>query len=93
MKRADNGCWAIPSGHVERGESVEEAIVREVREEGFQLSSTPGSVHTFKSIVIPGIARAGLVSDRVRPGYEEAQIKVFTDSALLRELEDRGDVA
>jgi hypothetical protein len=68
-------------------------IVREVREEGFQLSSTPGSVHTFKSIVMPGIARAGLVSDRVRPGYEEAQIKVFTDSALLRELEDRGDVA
>ncbi|MFD1427003.1 HAD-IIA family hydrolase [Kroppenstedtia sanguinis] len=38
MRRADNGCWAVPSGHVERGESVEEAIVREIREEtGLQV--------------------------------------------------------
>ncbi|MFL1676626.1 HAD-IIA family hydrolase [Paenibacillus dendritiformis] len=38
MKRSDNGCWGIPSGHVERGESVEEAIVREIREEtGLQV--------------------------------------------------------
>ena len=33
MKRADNGLWGIPSGHVEPGETVEEAIIREVREE------------------------------------------------------------
>ncbi|MCY9514136.1 HAD-IIA family hydrolase [Paenibacillus apiarius] len=33
MKRADNGCWGIPSGHVELGETVEEAIVREIAEE------------------------------------------------------------
>lgn len=33
MKRADNGLWGIPSGHVEPGETVEEAIIREIQEE------------------------------------------------------------
>lgn len=33
MKRIDNGLWGIPSGHVEPGETVEEAIKREVMEE------------------------------------------------------------
>jgi hypothetical protein len=33
MKRADNGLWGIPSGHVEPGETVEEAIIREIYEE------------------------------------------------------------
>ena len=32
-RRADNGLWGLPSGHVEPGETVEEAVVREVREE------------------------------------------------------------
>ncbi len=32
-KRADNGFWGLPGGSVDKGESVAEAIVREVREE------------------------------------------------------------
>ncbi|MBV9230146.1 MAG: HAD-IIA family hydrolase [Chloroflexi bacterium] len=32
-KRADNGLWGLPSGHMERGETIEEAVVREIREE------------------------------------------------------------
>lgn len=32
-RRADNGLWCLPSGGVDPGESVEECIVREVREE------------------------------------------------------------
>jgi 8-oxo-dGTP pyrophosphatase MutT (NUDIX family) len=33
IKRKDNGLWGIPSGHVEPGETVEEAIIREIWEE------------------------------------------------------------
>jgi ADP-ribose pyrophosphatase YjhB (NUDIX family) len=32
-RRADNGKWCLPSGHMEPGESAEEACIREVREE------------------------------------------------------------
>ncbi|MCM3744437.1 NUDIX domain-containing protein [Sporosarcina luteola] len=33
QKRADVGLWGIPSGHVEIGETVSEAVMREVKEE------------------------------------------------------------
>ncbi len=33
MQRSDNGCWGLPGGYVEPGESVVEATVREVMEE------------------------------------------------------------
>ncbi|MDQ0215823.1 ADP-ribose pyrophosphatase YjhB (NUDIX family) [Oikeobacillus pervagus] len=33
QKRADVGLWGIPSGHIEIGETVSEAAVREVKEE------------------------------------------------------------
>lgn len=33
QKRADVGLWGIPSGHVEIGETVSEAAIREMKEE------------------------------------------------------------
>src|SRR5213080_3661891 len=33
QKRDDNGLWGLPGGSVEPGESITEAVVREVREE------------------------------------------------------------
>ena len=33
QKRADVGLWGIPSGHVEPGETVSEAAIREIKEE------------------------------------------------------------
>jgi hypothetical protein len=59
---------------------------------GFKLSATPGTVHTVKSLILPGIVRAGLVSDRVRPTYEGAGIKLFSDTRVLEEFEDSGEV-
>jgi len=32
-RRADNGSWCLPGGHMEPGESVQEACLRECREE------------------------------------------------------------
>ena len=33
QKRVDNGWWGLPSGHVDVGESVEQAAIREIWEE------------------------------------------------------------
>ncbi|WP_397538536.1 NUDIX domain-containing protein [Rummeliibacillus pycnus] len=33
QKRADVGLWGIPSGHIEIGETVSEAAIREIKEE------------------------------------------------------------
>ncbi len=33
MQRSDNGHWGLPGGYVEPGESVQQAALREVREE------------------------------------------------------------
>jgi hypothetical protein len=68
------------------------AALRQEVAEGFRMEGAPGSVHSFRSLIMPGIVRAGLVSDRVRPEYEAAQIKLFDDVSLLEELEDRGGI-
>jgi hypothetical protein len=68
------------------------AVLAEVKA-GFQLQATPGSVHTFKGIILPGIVRAGLVTDRVRPAYQNAEIKLFSDTTLLEEFERTGELA
>jgi ADP-ribose pyrophosphatase YjhB (NUDIX family) len=33
VRRSENGCWAVPGGYMEPGESVSEACIREVWEE------------------------------------------------------------
>jgi hypothetical protein len=59
---------------------------------GFKPYAMPGGVHTLKSLILPGIVRAGLVSDRVRPTYEAAGIKLFADTRVLEEFEGTGEV-
>ncbi|MDQ0272792.1 ADP-ribose pyrophosphatase YjhB (NUDIX family) [Cytobacillus purgationiresistens] len=33
QKRADANLWGIPSGHIEKGETIADAAIREVKEE------------------------------------------------------------
>jgi hypothetical protein len=60
---------------------------------GFKITTPPGSVHTMKGLILPGIVRAGLVSDRVRARYEASGIRLFSDTAVLEQFERTGDVA
>lgn len=55
-RRMDNGRWCLPGGHIEPGESVAEACVREILEEtGLQtevvrllgVSSNPHMIYTY----------------------------------------------
>ena len=68
------------------------ALHEEIRE-GFKLDSPPGSVHSFRGLILPGIVRAGLASERVRAEYEAAEIRLFSDTALLEELEESGGIS
>ncbi len=67
------------------------ALYKEVSA-GLKLSASPGSVHTFKGLIMPGIVRAGLVTERVQPGYAAADIEIFTDTAALEHFEDSGEM-
>lgn len=52
------GCWDIVGGHVEPGESVDEALRREVREEtGWELTIVLGPVHELSYRGDDGIDR------------------------------------
>ncbi|MFC7619848.1 NUDIX domain-containing protein [Microlunatus sp. GCM10028923] len=50
IRRSDNGAWAMPAGGLELGESIWEALVREVREEtGLTVeAATPFALYTEK---------------------------------------------
>jgi P-aminobenzoate N-oxygenase AurF len=95
MRRGMEGMAGFDEVLVECGIDPNDFVVA-VRDEvaaGFQLSATPGNVHTVRSLIMPGIVRAGLVSDRVRPRYEEAGIKLFADTRVLEQFEDSGEVS
>ncbi len=94
MRRGMEGMAGFDDVLVESGIDPADFLVA-LREEvaaGFQLAATPGNVHTVRSLIMPGIVRAGLVSDRIRPSYEQAGIKLFDDTRVLEEFEDSGDV-
>jgi hypothetical protein len=95
MRRGMEGMLGFDQVLVDSGYDPEE-FVRELHTEmaqGFKLTTPPGSVHTFKGLIMPGIVRAGLVSPRVRPRYEEANIRLFSDTNVLENFERTGDVA
>ena len=56
------GKWSVPGGRVERGETLAEAVVREVREET-GLACTPGDVLDVGSTHFEGTAPSGRRED------------------------------
>jgi ADP-ribose pyrophosphatase YjhB (NUDIX family) len=79
------GLWALPAGFVERGETLEEAVVREIEEEtGLRLDRR--RVNLFRVVSLPHINevyvefRAELtVAPVFSPGPEALEVALFSE--------------
>lgn len=87
------GLWSVPGGRVEPGETDEDAVVREMREET-GLDVTPGTlvgnvrrgsydIHDYACAITGGTLRAGDDADEAR----------WMDAGTLIELDKRGQLA
>jgi 8-oxo-dGTP diphosphatase len=93
VKRADGpelGYWAVPGGHVDKGETVYQAIVREVKEEVGKVKITKKKPvyifihdielgHRHRAHVFPG-----KVSGRLRAGSDAKRLGFFTIKQMKR---------
>ena len=79
------GRWSFPSGYVDRGETVEEAAVREVREEtGLEIDLT-GLVGLYSdrdSPVVMAVYSAEVVGGELIAGPETRGARVYPPDAL-----------
>lgn len=82
------GYWAPPSGYVELGESVPEAVVREAREEcGLEIALTRllgAFSHPEVSVVIIAY-RARAVGGALRAGDDASEAALFDPAELPRQ--------
>ena len=59
----------------------------EAKEMGILSELPPGQIHSLKDLMLPAIARVGLITPRVRKKYEEAGIPIHEDQRVLHALE------
>ena len=73
------GKWSLPSGYVDRGEKVEEAAVREVKEEANLAIKLTGliGIYSGKGPVILIVFRAYPINGSPSPGEEVSDISWF----------------
>lgn len=64
------------------------AGLKEAAQLGMLSRLPPGQVHSLQDLMLPAIARVGLITPRVRPKYEEAGIAICEDLRVLHALED-----
>ena len=46
-----------------------------------------GQIHSMKDLMLPALARVGLITPRVQKKYEEAGIPLATDMRILHKME------
>ncbi len=74
------GQWSFPSGYVDRGEAVEEAAIREVREETgleVKLDRLVGLYSRSGSPVVLAVYSASVVGGTLAPGPEVQEVGLF----------------
>jgi ADP-ribose pyrophosphatase YjhB (NUDIX family) len=74
------GRWSFPAGYVDRGESVEDAAVREVGEEtglDIQLTSLIGLYSGRGSPVVLAVYSAQVVGGALAPGGDARETALF----------------
>jgi len=62
--------------------------MKEAREQGIRFDQPPGTVHSFKDLMMPALVRVGAITDRTRELFEAEGIKVFEDLSVLEAMED-----
>jgi hypothetical protein len=61
--------------------------LKEAEDEGIAQTLPPGQVHALKDLMMPAIARVGLLTPTVIKKYEEAGIPIFDDPSVLNAME------
>ena len=75
------GRWSFPSGYVDRGEIVEDAAVREVKEEtglDVDLDAFVGLYSRQDSLVVLAVYSAHVVGGSLEAGTEVQEVRLFS---------------
>jgi 8-oxo-dGTP diphosphatase len=96
IRRGDTGDWALPGGTLEWGETLRDAVVREVREEAGARIENLGDVSgvysrsdrdvRFHAVTV--VVRAEVSEPEVPPDnpIEIREVRLFADDALPRNI-------
>lgn len=67
--------------------------LQEAADQGVAQTLPPGQVHALKDLMMPALARVGLLTPTVRKKYEDAGIPIFDDMRVLHAMEGGTPVA
>jgi 8-oxo-dGTP diphosphatase len=91
IKRRDNGHWEPPGGVVNVGESLTEALVREVREEtGYTVSvgTVSGIYQNMKRQIVSLVFRCDVVCGEARVSDESSRVEWLHPSEIHERMDE-----